>query len=416
MKSLKRWSFAPIIQNFFNLGVFQASGIILQLLLIPIISRKYGIETFGQVALAASFAAFIASVANYGTSQTAIKDVANNLDNKEFLSELFYKILFFRLLAACILLPMMGWMFFLHTKLSYWILLGTIPLILAEVFNPLYFLIGKEKIQWLSWGSIVVKSLILLLILLIPLHQQQAAWINVILGSPMVLYYIIICILIHYKESLQVILPTKGSMLKLARENVYIMFNGTAASLQQSIFLFAIAGYVSASTLGAYALVDKLLTACRQAVASFSNAVYPHASRLFQQSPSSWFAFKLSLQKLYAAFFGITALLIFFGAKTIVLLITKKESDTTEIFVQMFCLAPLLVALNANNVLTLLLEKGYKSLFIISILILAATFIISFVLVRFSNSQALGWYPLAIEGSCLLIYLAFTQKKKLNVP
>ena len=211
-------------------------------------------------------------------------------------------------------------------------------------------------------------------------------------------------------------MPTKRSLIQLGKENFYIMFNGTAASLQQSIFLFAIAGYVSASTLGAYALVDKLLAACRQALSSFSSAVFPHAARLFQQSPESWDKFKLSLQKIYAVFFGIGALVIFAGAKYIVLLLTKKENDTTVLFVQMFSLAPLLLALNANNVLTLLLEKGYQSLFVISMLILAATFLISFLLVHFFNNQALGWYPVAIEGSCLLIYLAFTQKKKLNVP
>jgi hypothetical protein len=77
----------------------------------------------------------------------------------------------------------------------------------------------------------------------------------------------------------------------------------------------------------------------------------------------------------------------------------------------MFSLVPLLLALNANNVLTLLLEKGYQSLFIISILILGATFLLSFFLAQFGNPQAMGWYPLAIESSCLLIYLFFTNKK-----
>ena len=93
MNQLKRWSFAPILQNFFNLGIFQAASIALQLLVIPIITRKYGIATFGQVALAASFANFISNFSNYGTSQTAIKDVAANTDDKNYLSKLFYKIL-----------------------------------------------------------------------------------------------------------------------------------------------------------------------------------------------------------------------------------------------------------------------------------------------------------------------------------
>jgi O-antigen/teichoic acid export membrane protein len=416
MNQLKRWSFAPIIQNFFNLGIFQASGIALQLLVIPIITRKYGIATFGQVALAASFAAFIASVTNYGTSQTAVKEVAGNTDDTIFLSKLFYKILIFRLFASVIFFPVLVLMLFLHPTLSIWVWVGAIPLILAEIVNPLYFLIGKEKIQWISWGNIGVKVLVLALIILIPLQSQQAAWINGILGIPIVIYYVFICLYIHHKESLQVILPSRASLMQLARENFYIMFNSTAVSLQQSVFLFTVANYVSANTLGMYALIDKLLGVFRQLISSFSNAVYPQAARLFLQSPSNWFQFKKTLQKMYAILFGLMAVAIFFGAKLIVVLITKKDDPATEVFVQMFSLAPLLMALNANNVLTLLLEKRHRTLFIISMLILAITFLISYLFVQFTDHQALGWYPVVIESCCLLIYMVFTNKKSLHAP
>jgi O-antigen/teichoic acid export membrane protein len=416
MNQLKRWSFAPIIQNFFNLGIFQASGIALQLLVIPIITRKYGIATFGQVTLAASFAAFIASVTNYGTSQTAIKEVAGNADDRIFLSKLFYKILIFRFFASVIFFPVLAFMLFLHPTLSIWVWVGAIPLLLAEIVNPLYFLIGKEKIQWISWGNIGVKVLVLALIILIPLHSQQAAWINGILGMPIVLYYVFICLYIHRKESLQVIIPSRESLMQLAKENFYIMFNSTAVSLQQSVFLFTVANYVSANTLGMYALIDKLLGVFRQLISSVSNAVYPQAARLFQQSPSNWFQFKKTLQKIYAILFGIMAVAIFLGAKLIVVLITKKDDPATEVFVQMFSLAPLLMALNANNVLTLLLEKRHRTLFIISMLILAITFLISYLFVQFTDHQALGWYPVVIESCCLLIYMVFTNKKSLHAP
>ncbi len=416
MNPLKRWAFAPILHNFFNLGIFQATGILLQFLLIPIISRKYGLEVFGQVALVTSFATFVGGVINYGTNQTGIKDVANHLTDKEHLSNLFYKILFFRIIAAILFLPIILFLIFRPSHFSNVSWAGAIPLIFAEVFNPLYFLIGKEKIQWISWGNIIVKFLILLLILIIPMHYQVAVWINFTMGIPMVIYYLLVSSYIHQKENLQIKIPSKESLIHLAKENFYIMFNGSAVSLQQSVFLFTISNYISATTLGSYALIDKLLGACRQLVASFSTAFYPQAVKLFNQSPENWIKFRNHLQKIYLVVFGTAAILIFFSAKFIVLLITKKEDPITELFVQMFSLSPMLLALNANNFLTLLLEKKYRQLFIISILILGATFLISFILVQFSKTYVLGWYPIAIEGSCLLIYLAFTKKKKLNAP
>lgn len=416
MNPLKRWAFAPILNNFFNLGIFQAAGILLQFLLIPIISRKYGLEVFGQVALVTSFATFVGGVINYGTNQTGIKDVANHLNDKEHLSKLFYKILFFRILVATLFLPIIFFLIFWPSHFSNGSWAGAIPLIFAEVFNPLYYLVGKEKIQWISWGNIIVKILILLLILIITMNSQSALWINFTMGMPMVIYYLMVSAYIHQKENLQTRIPSKDSLIHLAKENFYIMFNGSAVSLQQSVFLFAISNYISATTLGSYALIDKLLGAFRQVIASFSTAVYPQASKLFNQSPENWFKFKNYLQKVYFIVFGIAAILIFFSAKFIVLLITKKEDPITELFVQMFSLSPMLLALNANTFLTFLLEKKYRQLFVISMLILGATFLISFILVQFSKAYVLGWYPIAIEGSCLLIYLAFAKKKKLNAP
>jgi O-antigen/teichoic acid export membrane protein len=416
MNQLKRWSLAPILHNFFNLGIFQAASIALQLLVIPIITRKYGIATFGQVALAASFANFISNFSNYGTSQTAIKDVAANTNDKNFLSRLFYKILIFRFLASGIFFPVIGLMIFLHPDLSIWVWIGAIPLLLSEIINPLYFLIGKEKIQWISWGNIAVKIIVLVLILFIPLQSQPAAWVNALLGLPVVLYYTFICFYIHHKESLHLMIPSKKSLIHLAKENFYIMFNGTAVSLQQSVFLFTVANFVTANTLGMYALIDKLLGVFRQLISSISSAVYPQAARLFFQSPNQWFEFKKTLQKMYALLFGMMAVVLFFGAKWMVIIITKKDDPATEIFVQMFCLAPLMMALNANNVLTLLLEKRHRTLFIISMIILTITFLISFLFVHFPNHQSLGWYPLIIEGICLLIYLIFTNKKSLHAP
>ena len=144
IQRLRSHSFFGVLVNFFNLSVFQGAGIVLQFLAIPLITHKYGIAVFGQTVLASSFAVFMGGITNYGTHQTAIKEVATARDNLPFLSALFYKVLFFRLLAACMLLPIMAGMFFLHTELSYWIWIGTIPLILAEVFNPLYFLINHS--------------------------------------------------------------------------------------------------------------------------------------------------------------------------------------------------------------------------------------------------------------------------------
>jgi O-antigen/teichoic acid export membrane protein len=415
IQRIRSSSFFGVLVNFFNLSIFQGASLLLQFLAIPLIIRTYGMAVFGETVLATSFAVFLGGFTNYGTHQTAIKEVATSINNKPYLAALFYKVLFFRSYAALITLPAIMAMYCLYPSLPVWLWLSIVPLVLAEVFNPLYFLIGIQKIEWISWGNLLVKLISLVALWLLPLHSNIAASINIIMGVPVLCYYAVITIIIIKKEALHFSRPSKNALLQLAKENFYIMFNGIAVALQQSIFLFAVAGFVPPQTLGAYSVVDKLLGAVRQLVSSFSNALYPKAAQLYAASTLKWVVFKTQINKGYAIVFGLAAVVIYVAAPQIVWLLTgaihTPQALQTIGFIQLFAAAPLVLALNANNVLTLLLQHKYAALFYISVFILVATALLSALLIFSGSSLVLGWYPFAIEMVCLGIYTYYIQQK-----
>ena len=323
IQRLRSHSFFGVLVNFFNLSVFQGAGIVLQFLAIPLITHKYGIAVFGQTVLAASFAVFMGGITNYGTHQTAIKEVATAKGNLSYLSALFYKVLFFRSYAFLLTIPAVLLMWCTYPSIGLWIWLSTLPLILAEVFNPLYFLIGVQKIAFISWGNLVVKLVSLVALFFIPLNTNIAASITLIMGLPVLLYYIVLTVVITKNQRLVFTKPSKNSWVQLAKQNFYIMFNGVAVALQQSIFLFTLAGFVSAQTLGAYGLVDKLVGAVRQLVSSFSNALYPRAAILYNQNVKDWTSFKAQVNKGYSIVFGMVGLVILLAV-----MIDKANSKT----------------------------------------------------------------------------------------
>jgi hypothetical protein len=106
--------------------------------------------------------------------------------------------------------------------------------------------------------------------------------------------------------------------------------------------------------------------------------------------------------------------LIYFLSNLSSIIFTGEEDPTLILFFKFFSLAPLALALNANNVLELLLKKRYRQMFDISILIIIATGVISFFLTRFFDAVAIGLYPLMIESLCLLIYTLFLRRLKSN--
>ena len=405
-------SIKSIWRNFFNLGLFQAAGMLLQLLAIPLITKKYGLASFGEVALASSIGLFLANLVNYGTNQTAVKDVSIHRNDKVKLSFIFSEIFWLRLVVFLTITTTIT-ITTITTKNEYLILwLSILPLIASEIFNPLYFLIGIEKIQWISWGNIITRALSLGLIFFFNLEQFVSVYLNLMLSVPLFIFYSIIFFIIFRKFDLNISSSPFFQLREKIKSNFFVTFNGSSVILQQSIFMYAVAGTVSPSTLGAYGIIDKLLGAVRQLVSAFSSAIYPRAAQLFHDGRSQWTEFRKKIQVGYSVFFLIIALFIFSFANIGTMLFTHNEDPTTILFFRYFSLAPLVLALNANNVLELLLEKQYRKMFDISLIIILATVMISFLITRYFHESLIGLYPLIIESACLVIYTLFLRFNK----
>ena len=78
--------------SFANLSFIQGSNVLIQLLLIPIITRIVGLQEFGLVMLASSYAALVSIFINYGSNQSGVKDVAQEKESPSNLSKVFYSI------------------------------------------------------------------------------------------------------------------------------------------------------------------------------------------------------------------------------------------------------------------------------------------------------------------------------------
>jgi O-antigen/teichoic acid export membrane protein len=404
--------FSGIFKNFFNIGIFQVAGMLLQLLSVPVIIRKYGLEVFGQIAVATSMAYLLGTIVNYGTNQTAVKDISVNRNNQLVLSKLFSEIFTLRLFVFIIILTISTTLTITTKLFPFSLLLSVLPIILSEVVNPLCFLIGIEKIQWISWGNLLTRFLSILLIYFIFLKENEAIMLNLFVGLPMLLFYLIICVLIFSKYKLSLVFLSFQKLKKELVKNFFVMVNGSSVMLQQSVFLFFVAGNTTSYMLGAYGIIDKLLNATRQLVSAFSSAIFPKASLLYHIGIHEWLHFRTKIQYLYAIASLLFAIILLLFAASIVRLITGGTDTVAISFVKLFSLAPLLLSLNANNVIDLLLAEKYRSMFYLSLVILMATMLYSFALTKISIDWLIGVYPVLMEGSCLLIYIYFLKKLK----
>jgi len=229
---------------------------ILQLFTIPIITRRYGIEVFGEVALTTSVAYLLGNLVNYGTNQTAIKNVVVANCNSFELSKIFSNVFWLRLVVFGTITTITTIITITTSYQKTFLWLSILPIILTEIVNPFYFLVSVEKMHWISWGNIIIRGLSFLLILFSTIHSNQAIILNLFVGVPLLFFNLFLSLYVIRSLQLKIIRPNITDLRLKLFNNFKVTFNGNIGMLQQSIFLFFVAGNFNASILGAYGLIN----------------------------------------------------------------------------------------------------------------------------------------------------------------
>lgn len=110
--------------NFGYMMLLQIAGYLFPLITLPYLARVIGVEGFGKIAFAAAVVLWFKTITDWGFDYTATRDVAQNRDNPEKVSEIFSNVLwarillmilsFFFLLLAISIVPFLriGWLFY----------------------------------------------------------------------------------------------------------------------------------------------------------------------------------------------------------------------------------------------------------------------------------------------------------------
>ncbi len=392
-----------ILSNFVNLSSIQLSNALLMILLYPIITRIVGLEAFGLIMVSNAFAGLLGIVVNFGTSQSGVKDVAIQKDNRQNLSAVFYNTFFIRLL---IFIPFITIFFFVGYGdfLNYQYYLFAIPLIFSEVVNPLFLYLGTEKLAIYNLANLVGKLLIIISILLLIRGAQQAIWVNFLIGGANTLVYIFLLVRGVVSNGLVFQVPTRADLQQMAGKNFFLVGNNISVHLQQSLMLFALARWGNPMWLGAYSLCDKIMWSSRLMIMSVSNSVFPKAAALFSQDRAAFEHFKKRVKWLLTLALVVFSVALMLFADPIIMLITGEHNPTAETILRIMSLVGIAAAFNALNVLELLIRENNRSIFGIALLLLGLAFGLAFGISSVKNIYLLGAYTLFIEVSAIIMY------------
>nr|WP_294794106.1 oligosaccharide flippase family protein [uncultured Mucilaginibacter sp.] len=392
-----------ILSNFFNLSSIQVSNILLLVITIRIVTGRYGSDGIGLVLFAYRFAMLAGTVVSYGTTQSGVRDTAYYINEPATLSVIIYNALGVR--------AVMFMLFCLALSAYYWFdpdhynyLWFAVPVALAEVFNPLCFFIGIEKVKIFNRCNLIANIFAVILIFFFVKGTNNAVWINFVLGMANVATYLSLLIYFHRSFGLHLYLPSTKELVTIGKANFSLTLNNISANLQQSVIIFALEHYHS-NLLGAYAISDRVIGQCRNAFNIVSNAVYPKAVALYKLNEEQWAAFRKKMKKIFSivAFGG--AVVIFAMADFVIYPILCEEPNADAVLIlRIMALVPIITAFNVFSMLDLMLKQKRRAIFNIAIVLVVIAVTIAYLSAYSENLYLIGAFTIFMEGSAWLMY------------
>lgn len=356
-----------LLRNFFSLGFVQIVSSLLQLLIIPFVISRIGIENFGVIAVAQVLMVFLGTFCDYGFNQTATKDVALNKDDKNILSAIFSRVLYSKLflcLVSFFILLFLS-LIFPFTRQHFLLYCCGFAFVVGQAAMPLWFLQGQEKMHWAALATLFSKLIFVMLVLLFIKGPQHSPLFLFFMGTGSLLTGVIIMILIVRKWKLSLEKVSAAKIFFNLKDGWPVTGTNLSMNFIQYGNLFILRLFTNDLVAGYFGVAERIFFAVKQVLTIFSQTVYPRVCQLVAAGEEQLQVFfkKIFLPFFYSIVAGSIAL--YFLSPLLISFFTNELNPDSVFSLQMFCIVLPVICLNLPGTLSLLAFNRKKPYFMV---------------------------------------------------
>lgn len=408
-----------LFDNIGSLYLLQGVNYVIPMAVLPYLVRVLGMEAYGLVAFAQSFAQYFNVLTDYGFNFSATRSIAQNRDDVEKISEIFCSVFLIKLcltavgliVLLCLLLvvPRMR-----HDWTTY---VFAFVAVIGNVLFPVWFFQGIEKMRYISLisGTTKVISAVLLFVFV---HRPADELLAVAIQSAgMVLAGVIglaVCLgTIHVDLQW----PSWGSLKTYSVDGWHLFVSTASVSLytNTNVFLVGlIAGNVQA---GYFSAAEKLIRAISGLIGPINQSVFPFISTLARTSSQAALAFIGPCLKWMSGLTLVPVIIMFFFARPIAVLCFGQSAAGAVPIMRWIAPLPFLIAVsNVLGIQTMLvfgLDKQFSRILIsagIANLLLGAP------LILWLGARGAGISVLVTETMVTLMMIIVLRNNGITIP
>ncbi|MCD8490796.1 MAG: oligosaccharide flippase family protein, partial [Geovibrio sp.] len=282
-----------IFSNASSLFILQLITYAISLAAVPYLVRVLGPSKYGLVILAQSVITYFIFLVDYGFDMWGTMRIAENQHDKKRLSEIFHNVM-----AAKLLLGFAGFVIILILIASVskfreeWrLVLLTFGMIGGQILIPSWFYRGMERMKFIAFCLVAVKTGYLVLVLL--MVKTEADYVFVPLANfiayTLAGFYGIWTVYSGFGLSFKA--PAFTGIKEGIREGFTYFAKSITdnfAKITNTVILGFIAGDAA---VGFYGSAEKLMDAVRAMLSPVFQAIFPHSRKTAARSKQEWFGF-----------------------------------------------------------------------------------------------------------------------------
>ena len=266
-----------VVENYFFMTALQIISSAFGVLIYPYLIRVLGAESYGLYVFAVATASYFVGIVSFGFSFPGVKAIAHNKDNLQIKSAVVSSVF-----TSKILLGIVSLVIFIG-------LLLTVPLlkdhkglflivyaqILSEIFFPIWYFQGVQKMKIVTYFQLAFRILSLPFIFILVRSTDDLLQYAFIATLSVVLPAVALYVYLIRRENLTIRLQPISKLKTYFKEATPFFWSSTAGTIKQESVTIIIGAFFGMKDVALYDLANKLIMLPRMLTMSINTALFP---------------------------------------------------------------------------------------------------------------------------------------------
>lgn len=275
-----------LVENFFSLSILNVINVLLPMITIPYLMSVLKEDGYGSYYYIYTLIQLIITISNYGFNFSATKSISQNRDDRQTVSTIFNSVIASKaIISLLVLLVIWGLSpFILKTSIEKLMFLAGIGMIIGDIFNPVWFYQGVEKMRYITIVNVSSKLLFTILVFFLIHSSDDLVLLLTINSAGYLLAGILSIVFVRKIFAINFHFVSVGDISKQIKEGAALFGSTMGINLYRRMNVLIMKWVVGDdAVVGIYSAAEQIIRAVQSVINPIAQALFPHFSQKFKK-------------------------------------------------------------------------------------------------------------------------------------